>query len=399
MKRGAHGVAVRQEDSMKYRFFAFACFAALVTPSLAVSVAICAAANTTIGPNFTDPQTKLLNTGLFTTVDIINAASVTPTLAQLQAYDAVLVWSNVNFQSNVALGDVLADYVDSGGGVVVSTFANSTTTANRFLGGRWLAEANTYECIVSQGGNTSGTLQTLGTVLDPLHPIMNGVATFSGGTSSFRPNSTAVRPGATKIALWSDGRTLVAVGPHPRRADLGFYPPSNAVIGTWWDQTTDGAKLMANALLFVARRASVSGTATLEAYDGPTAGRSLVVQVWQGGFIVETLDGNYGPGGAFSCTPTVSGPATLKFQFHTSLVKAVPVVLGGQVENLMVEMLNGDCDHDNEVAIGDFAVISAAFGKSLGDPGFNVDADPNGDDTVDIGDFAIMSNNFGMVGD
>ncbi|HRI44615.1 MAG TPA: dockerin type I domain-containing protein [Fimbriimonadaceae bacterium] len=385
---------------MKYRAFAFAaCAAASLTTSMAVSVAICAAANSTIGPNFTDPQTKLLNTGLFTAVDIINATSATPTLAQLQAYDAVLVWSNVNFQSNVALGDVLADYVDSGGGVVVSTFANSTTTANRFLAGRWLAEANTYECIVSQGGNTSGTLQTLGTVLDPLHPIMNGVATFSGGTSSFRPNTTAVRPGATKIALWSDGRTLVAVGPHPRRADLGFYPPSNAVSASWWDQNTDGAKLMANALRYVSRRPSVSGTAILEAYEGPTAGGSLVIEVWQGAGLVETLDGNYGAGGSFTCTPTAIGPATLKFRFHTSLVKGVSVVLGSQIENLMVELFNGDCDHDNEVAIGDFAIISTAFGTNEGDPGYDTNGDTNGDGSVDIGDFAIMSFNFGMVGD
>lgn len=386
---------------MNFRYLAFAASAAAsLTTSMAVSVAICAAANSTIGPNFTDPQTKLLNTGLFTTVDIINAASATPTLAQLQAYDAVLVWSNVNFQSNVAMGDVLADYVDAGGGVVVSVFANSTTTASRFLAGRWLAQANTYEVIVSQGGNTStGGAQTLGTVLDPGHPIMNGVSTFAGGTSSFRPTSTAVRPGATKIALWSDGKTLVAVGPHPRRADLGFYPPSNAVSGTWWDQNTDGAKLMANALLYVARQPSVSGTAILEAYEGPTAGGSLVIEVWQGAGLVETLDGNYGAGGTFTCTPTVSGPATLKFKFHTSLVKGVPVVLGSQIENLLVEMFNGDCDHDNEVAIGDFAIISASFGTSQGDPGYDTNGDTNGDGSVDIGDFAIMSFNFGMIGD
>lgn len=136
------------------------------------------------------------------------------------------------------------------GGVVVAVFANSAATSNRFLTGRWLAQADNYEVIVTQGGNTSGTAQGLGTVHVPGHAIMNGVSTFLGGSSSFRPTSTALRPGATKIASWTDGKTLVAVGANPRRVDLGFYPPSSAVVGTYWDQSTDGAQLMANSLLY-----------------------------------------------------------------------------------------------------------------------------------------------------
>lgn len=382
---------------MRFRTFAFsAAVAASLTSAFAMDVAICAAAGTTA--NFNDVQAKLLGTGFFTTVDIINAQTVTPTLAQLQAYDSVIVWTNTTPLSSAALGDVLADYVDAGGGVVVAVFANSTTTAGRFLGGRWLAQASTYEVIVSQGGNTSGTLQTLGTVLVPGHPLMAGVNTFSGGTSSFRPTQTAVQPGATKIALWSDGKTLVAVGSNPRRVDLGFYPPSNAVTSTWWDQNTDGARLMGNALVYVGKK-SVSGTAVLESYVGPTAGGTLEVQVWQNNLLVETLDGNYGPAGAFSVSPSVSGMITLKFRFHTGLYKAVDLNLTGSIENLMVTMHNGDCDHDNEVAIGDYALISAAFGADLGDPDWDPNADVNGDETVDIGDYAIMSGNFGMVGD
>ncbi len=55
-------------------------------------------------------------------------------------------------------------------------------------------------------------------------------------------------------------------------------------------------------------------------------------------------------------------------------------------------------DGDNEVSIGDYGRLSAAFGTSLGDALYDYEADLDGDGTVDIGDFAILSTNFGSVG-
>jgi hypothetical protein len=64
-----------------------------------------------------------------------------------------------------------------------------------------------------------------------------------------------------------------------------------------------------------------------------------------------------------------------------------------------LSLFNGDVNDDNEVDIGDYSLLSIAFGSVPGDPNWNAEADLNGDDEVDIGDFAILSNNFGMVGD
>jgi hypothetical protein len=231
--------------------------AQLAAPASAGNVAIVAAAGT--ASSFSDPQSKIMASGFFGQVDIINAQTTTPALLQLQAYDAVIVWSNMDFQNPAGLGDVLADYVDAGGGVVVTVFANSSTGANRHIQGRWLTGG--YPIIVPQGGTTSltGMAQTLGVVHIPAHPVMNGVSTFNGGTSSFRPTTTAMTAGASLIASWSDGKIFAAQhGVHGNRIDLGFYPPSNAVSGSWWDQTTDGGKLMANALLFVSAQPSSS---------------------------------------------------------------------------------------------------------------------------------------------
>lgn len=214
---------------------------------------VAAAANSPSSSFFTDVQSQLLATASLCQVDIVSVAAIgggVPELSTLLQYDAVLVWSNVDFADPDLLGDRLADYVDADGGVVVCVFANSTTNTSRQIGGRW--KTGGYEVIPSGGGTTSsGGEQTLGRLLDPNHPILQDVDGFAGGASSFRPTTTALAPGSTSIAQWSDGKTLVAVGANPRRADLGFYPPSSNVAKGFWDASTAGGALMANALRYV----------------------------------------------------------------------------------------------------------------------------------------------------
>ena len=65
--------------------------------------------------NLSDPRSKLESTGLFNNVDAINISSTTPSLSNLQQYDAVLVYYSDFPADRNALGDVLADYVDRGG--------------------------------------------------------------------------------------------------------------------------------------------------------------------------------------------------------------------------------------------------------------------------------------------
>jgi hypothetical protein len=230
-------------------------FAAALLSSVAsaqLDVAICAAADSNSAAcNFVDVQTKLLGTGQFNSVDIINVTTVgggIPTLVQLQAYDAVICWTNQTPSDNNLWGDTLADYVDAGGGVVVAVFANSTTTVGRNIGGRWQLG---YEVIKDQTGNTTGNA-SLGNIVLPAHPVMSGVTTFFGGTSMFRPTGSTLEVGAFTIAEWSDGRILAAQGANPRRVDIGFYPPSSDCTAAYWSTASDGARLMANALTFAA---------------------------------------------------------------------------------------------------------------------------------------------------
>lgn len=216
-----------------------------------VRVALCGAASTlSTACQWTTVQTVLQATNQFAAVDILNVTTSgtgTPTLNQLLQYDALLCWTNSTPASNVAWGDVLADYVDAGGGVVVAVFANSTTSTGRNIDGRW---QNGYEVILDRTGNTSGANGILGTVAVPTHPVMNGVTSFTAGTLGSRPVGTALEVGATLIASWNTGHVLVAEGANPRRIDLGFYPPTAACSQSGW--LTGGDQLMTNALLYVA---------------------------------------------------------------------------------------------------------------------------------------------------
>ncbi|MBN2593459.1 MAG: S8 family serine peptidase [Sedimentisphaerales bacterium] len=199
-----------------------------------------------------DIQQKLQATREFDTVDILNIRNETPSLSDLQAYDAVMVFSNWDYEDSTVLGNVMADYVDSGGGVVCVLFEVAGSDNNRIMQGRWNSEQ--YYAI-SRGSIKYGPRATLGTVHNPGHQIMQGVSSFDGGSESFRPQTFVVMPGAVRIADWSDGRPLVVtkmIG-SIRRVDLGFYPVSSDVNSNFWDSSSDGVLLMVNALKWVAR--------------------------------------------------------------------------------------------------------------------------------------------------
>jgi len=231
-----------------------------------------------------------------------------------------MVWTNSTPASNVAWGDVLADYVDAGGGVVVAVFANSSLTTGRNIGGRWQAG---YEVVLDQSGSASGAA-SLGTVAQPSHPIMAGVTSFVGGSIGSRPVGTALEVGSTLIASWSDGKVLVAEGANPRRVDLGFYPPVASCTQSGW--VTGGDVLMANALAYVAGASScaapvaycTSGTttngcvATMSATGTPTAGAASGftlsasnVEGQKSGLIFYGINGQqavqWGSGSSFLC--------------------------------------------------------------------------------------------------
>ncbi len=98
-----------------------------------------------------DVQQKLIATGRFSVVDVVNVETAVPLLPEPAPFDTLLTWSNADYVSGGAIGDLFADYVDQGGGVVVAVFAMSEASGNLYLDGRW--ETGDYFVIQSMGGN------------------------------------------------------------------------------------------------------------------------------------------------------------------------------------------------------------------------------------------------------
>ena len=63
-------------------------------------------------------QNQILAEPGVTAVDLFDAFSGTPTLAQLSTYDVVVAFCNNAYADATAMGNVLADYADTGGVVV-----------------------------------------------------------------------------------------------------------------------------------------------------------------------------------------------------------------------------------------------------------------------------------------
>lgn len=107
-------------------------------------------------------------------IDMMNCTGQTPALAYLMNYDSVMVWSLEAFQNNTLLGDVLADYVDSGG-TVVATYGSFEEKLH--IAGR-LRDSNYLPFTSSSKSAKAGQYQLV--AVNRYHPLLNGVNSFDG---------------------------------------------------------------------------------------------------------------------------------------------------------------------------------------------------------------------------
>ena len=168
-----------------------------------------------------------------TQVDLFDAANFTPTLQQLQQYDIVFAYSGNPWNDPVAMGNVLADYEDGGGVVIVGTFAwDNRGTWN--LAGRWMTGGYTpYNSTSQQLGNNTAN------ITNPSHPLMQGV---SGLNASFR-NGVTLTANATAVAMWTDGPPAVAFKANNGRTAVGI----NAGLGSPNQFSSDWGRVIVNA--------------------------------------------------------------------------------------------------------------------------------------------------------
>ncbi len=169
-------------------------------------------------------------------VDVYNARTSTPTLAELQAYDVVVTWSNYIYGDTTAIGNVLADYVDGGGKVINMMFAMGTHGWQ--MGGRFMSENYT----AMNGTSLSFATICLGTY-NAGHPIMAGVTNVC---EYYRMTGTYLTAGSSDIAQWADGLLFVAAKDNQTVVSINGYVGYNY---QWTGQMPD---VVHNAILWLA---------------------------------------------------------------------------------------------------------------------------------------------------
>lgn len=241
----------------------------LVTPRIRVLVA---AAHPTFPIKLIN---ELVKDPLMGRVDYVDAGITIPALSQLATYDAVITYPDNPYDDEVPLGNHLADYVDIGGKVILSTFCWQDTSAN--LKGRIMTAG--YSPLDATTHSDHNSVANLG-AFDSESPIMLGVTAAS---TQYR-DYTALASGATWVASWDDAENLVAY--------KGSVVAINGYLGEGGTSFTGDLALMArNAVKYlVLVRAdfsvsSSSGSAPLTvAFTGTaTGGQPPYTYLWQFG--------------------------------------------------------------------------------------------------------------------
>jgi hypothetical protein len=182
-------------------------------------------------------RNALVSTGLIALEDLtdLDACGAPPSLATLSDFGAVLVWSNFTPSQPDALGNVLADYVDQGGGVVLATYVFSQPWR---IGGRIITGVGYSPFGVSDNRfTTSGQLDLAHS--NTSHPILQGVTAEFYFTNSNYTNPV-LTTGATLLAVDTAGNRVVAVNSTGRVVGISIYPGFGNM-----------GRLFANALNFV----------------------------------------------------------------------------------------------------------------------------------------------------
>lgn len=198
-------------------------------------------------PGYADEvRSQLMATSKFEAINVYDASIGTPSLADLQAHQSVLVFSDKLFADPVTLGNVLADYYDLGGRVVVACY--STTGAGTRIQGKFGDPSMGYMLTDPTGSLTAPSDDSLGTIQDPQSRLLRDVMMLDYKASV--KSQGGIINGGVVVAQWSSGLPLIVRGTvlGRNRVDLNFYPPQTQAAMTAW--SGDGIAMIRNAVLF-----------------------------------------------------------------------------------------------------------------------------------------------------
>ncbi|MCB9684352.1 MAG: thrombospondin type 3 repeat-containing protein [Alphaproteobacteria bacterium] len=197
----------------------------------------------------------LMCTGEFERASFIDLTSHTPDLQELREFHAVLVWGDAAMLDAIGTGDVLADYHDGGGGIVLGlgSFSPASGVAGRLA----TMLPVTQGPVAAPGGNLGlgAVVEYAWLPLDPGHFTTYGVNVFQGGAGSFQVANLAAVPPAYVTMRWSNAvPAVVAQDADPvsagRIVAVNVLPLGAAQQPGSWSADSDGDRLFADALLY-----------------------------------------------------------------------------------------------------------------------------------------------------
>lgn len=207
------------------------------------------------GDTISAPVAQLQATGLFDSITVIDVRNSTLALSDLNGIESVLAYTNFTPANAVALGDVLADFVDAGGQLAMATYGFSSPWAFQ---GR--ITTNGYAPLVNIGTRGGVTGNLVATVPgDPLFDDINlaAVTFFNNGNFAH----AGLDAGAALLATDGNGINMVARNADGNIVAFNIYPRGNSP-----ENSQELFDLIANALR-VEDVVVGSGTVTLELLD------------------------------------------------------------------------------------------------------------------------------------
>jgi len=150
-------------------------------------------------------------------------STATPLLSDLTPYDAVMVYTNNAPAAGDTVGDVLADYVDGGGKLVICQASFVTPTFQ--ISGRIMTTG--YSPMMPAAGAGDGAVKTLdaNTLTFPLHPVFSGVdvAAYSRpGNSGY--SIPTLDTGAEVLAQFNGALDAIAVNAAGNIVSMNDFP-------------------------------------------------------------------------------------------------------------------------------------------------------------------------------
>ncbi|KAJ6252459.1 pep-cterm sorting domain-containing protein [Anaeramoeba flamelloides] len=166
--------------------------------------------------NHRDIQSSILSGNPKAQFTTLNVSRHTPSINVLGGYDCIFLYSLAEtFDDPTQMGNLLAQYVEDGGGLVVCSCRSLTLHTSQCRGdglkGRIVDQ---HFLPVTKAELITNVPGCLGQITDKSHPLVLGVKEFRGGSLPYRTNCQLNTKGdfvqLKQIAKWNDSLPLIA---------------------------------------------------------------------------------------------------------------------------------------------------------------------------------------------